>query len=269
MFKKYSEYPYILWSIIFIALPLLLVIYYSFFTVNAGSTTFSLDGYKTFFDPMYVTIFIKSILFAFMCTLICFILGYPLAYYISTKEPKTQRILALLLILPMWMNFLLRTYSWINILGNNGILNKLLTLLGLPTVKLLFTDVAILLGMVYNFLPFMVLPIYTMLVKLDKSVIEAAKDLGANDTEVFTKIIFPLSVPGIISGITMVFMPAMSNFVIPSLLGGGRNILIGNIIEQQFMVAGNWNFGSAISVVLMIFILMSVAVLRRYEEGVE
>ncbi len=269
MFKKYSEYPYIFWSIFFIVFPLLLVIYYSFITLESGSMTLSLKGYQTFFKPIYIKIFIKSIFFAFLCTFVCLLLGYPLAYYISTKAPTTQRILALLLILPMWMNFLLRTYSWINILGNNGILNKFLILLGLPTVKLLFTDIAILLGMVYNFMPFMVLPIYTMLVKLDKNIIEAAKDLGANNKEVFTKIIFPLSIPGIISGITMVFMPAVSTFVIPSLLGGGRNILIGNIIEQQFMVAGNWHFGSSISVVLMIFILVSVAILRRYGESVE
>ncbi len=266
MLKKYSHHPYILWSIIFIAFPLLLVIYYSFFITTPSGTYFSLKGYSRFFNPIYLAVFIRSIWFAFIATATCLVIGYPLSYYISVKSKKVQKLLALLIILPMWMNFLLRTYSWINILGNNGILNKILTFLGLPTGRFLFNDVSVLLGMVYNFLPFMVLPIYTVLAKLDKNIIEAAKDLGANNRTVFWKIIFPLSMPGIVSGITMVFMPAVSNFVIPSLLGGGKNLLIGNVVEQQFTVVDNWNFGSAISVILMIFILLSVALLRKYGE---
>ncbi len=264
--KKYSEYPYLLWSAVFIVFPLVLVLYYSFFIDSGSGMQFTLDGYRNFFEPAYLKIFFKSVIFAFFSTFVCLIIGYPIAYYISVQSEKVQKILALLLILPMWMNFLLRTYSWINILGRNGIVNKVIMLLGFEPVKLLFNDYTILIGMVYNFLPFMVLPIYTVLAKLDRSVIEAAKDLGANDRQVFTKVIFPLSIHGIVSGITMVFMPAVSNFVIPSLLGGGKNILIGNIVEEQFRVIGNWNFGSAISVVLMMFIVISVGALKLYEE---
>ncbi len=267
MFKKSSAYPYYIWSIVFIVLPIILVIYYSFTAMEAGSVYFSLKGYKTFFEPRYLQVFVRSIIFASISTLFCFIIGYPLAYYIAGKNARTQKLLAMLLILPMWMNFLLRTYSWISILGNNGIINKILVFFGFEPVKLLFNNSAVILGMVYNFLPFMVLPIYTALSKLDKSIIEAAKDLGANDSKVFFKVIFPLSIPGIVSGITMVFMPAVSTFVIPALLGGGRNILIGNVVEQQFRVVGDWNFGSSISVVLMLFIVISVAIFRRYEEG--
>ncbi len=268
MLKKYGAYPYILWSIVFITFPILLVIYYSFMQGTPDGMVFSVYGYRKFFDAIYLGIFAKSVIMAVFTTLICLVLGYPLAYFISLKELKVQRILALLIILPMWTNFLLRTYSWINILGQRGIVNRLLMLLGFEPVRFLFGNGAILIGMVYNFLPFMVLPIYTILSKMDKNVIEAARDLGANKTYTFFKVILPLSVPGIISGITMVFMPAVSNFVIPSLLGGGKNILIGNIVEQQFLVLGNWHFGSAISVVLMLFILLSVAVLRMNEREV-
>ncbi len=266
MLKKYSSYPYFIWSVVFILLPIFLVVYYSFVVRDASGISLSFRGYQTFFEARYIEVFLKSILFAFISTAFCFVIGYPLAYYISTKNAKTQRLLALLLILPMWMNFLLRTYSWISILGNNGVINKILMYFGYEPVKLLFNNSSVILGMVYNFLPFMVLPIYTSLSKLDYSIIEAAKDLGADDKKVFWKVIFPLSIPGIVSGITMVFMPAVSTFVIPSLLGGGKNMLIGNVVEQQFRVVGDWNFGSAISVILMLFILLSVAVFRKYEE---
>ncbi len=266
--KKYSAYPFLIWAFIFTVIPIGLIVYYSFFITVDGVTAFTLDGYQTFFEAAYLKIFVNSVIFALITTLVCLIIAYPLAYIIANKNEKTQRILLILLILPMWMNFLLRTYSWITILGNKGIINRILMFLGFEPVSLLFTNYSVLLGMIYNFLPFMVLPIYTALSKLDESVIEAAKDLGANDKQVFTKVIFPLSMPGIVSGITMVFMPTVSNFVIPSLLGGGRSILIGNIVEQQFRLLGDWNFGSAISVVLMIFILFSVAILRRYEESV-
>lgn len=265
--KKYSEYPYLFWSVVFTVVPITLVVYYSFFAKLDGVTVFTLDGYQTFFEAAYLKIFANSVLFAVITTLLCLLLGYPLAYFIANKSERTQRILVIMLILPMWMNFLLRTYSWINILGNKGIINRILMFFGAQPIRILFTQYSVLIGMVYNFLPFMVLPIYTVLSKMDKNVIEAAKDLGASDKQVFTKVIFPLSISGIVSGITMVFMPAVSNFVIPSLLGGGRNILIGNIVEQQFRLLGDWNFGSAISVVLMLFILLSVAILRRYEEG--
>lgn len=267
MIKKYSGHPYVLWSIVFIVFPLLLVLYYSVMkeSPETGQMIFSVDGYKTFLQPLYLEVFFKSVTLALKATVLCLIIGYPLAYIIANTKAEVQRILALLLILPMWMNFLLRTYSLISILGKNGLINRFLALLNLPAVDLLFNDTAVMIGMVYNFLPFMVLPIYTVLSKIDKSVVEAAKDLGADSKTVFRKIIIPLSIPGIMSGVTMVFMPAVSTFVIPSLLGGGRSALIGNVIEEQFRVVYNWNFGSAISVVLMIFILISMGVMRRYE----
>ena len=267
MIKKYSGHPYVLWSIIFIVFPLLLVIYYSVMkeSPETGQMIFSVDGYKTFLQPLYLEVFFKSVALALKATVLCLIIGYPLAYIIANTRAEVQRILALLLILPMWMNFLLRTYSLISILGKNGLINRFLALLNLPAVDLLFNDTAVMIGMVYNFLPFMVLPIYTVLSKIDKSVVEAAGDLGADSKTVFRKIIIPLSIPGIMSGVTMVFMPAVSTFVIPALLGGGRSALIGNVIEEQFRVVYNWNFGSAISVVLMIFILISMGVMRRYE----
>lgn len=271
MLKKYSGHPYIVWSTIFIVLPLILVVYYSLVKASpeTGKILFSIEGYKTFAQPLYLKVFVKSVILAIKATLLCLLLGYPIAYIIANMTPKLQKIMALLLILPMWMNFLLRTYAWVAILKKNGILNMILEFLGLPTVNLLFTDSAVLLGMVYNFLPFMILPIYTVLSKIDKSIIEAAGDLGADDHTVMKKIIIPLSVPGIMSGITMVFMPAVSTFVISSLLGGGRSMLIGNLVEQQFLTVNNWNFGSAISVVLMIFILISMAVMKRYEKDQE
>lgn len=271
MLKKYSGHPYVLWSIIFIVLPLLLVIYYSLVKLSpeTGQLLFSIEGYKTFMQPLYLKVFVKSVTLAVQATILCLLLGYPIAYIIANMKPKVQKIMALLLILPMWMNFLLRTYAWMSILKKNGILNRGLEMLGLPTVNLLFTDGAVLLGMVYNFLPFMILPIYTVLSKIDKSVIEAAGDLGADSSVVMKKIIIPLSIPGVMSGITMVFMPAVSTFVISSLLGGGRSVLIGNLVEQQFLSVNNWNFGSAISVVLMIFILISMGIMNRYDTDKE
>jgi len=269
MLKKYSGHPYIMWSLIFIVFPLLLVIYYSLVKASpeTGKIIFSVEGYKTFAQPLYLKVFMKSIILAIEATVLCLIIGYPIAYIISTMQAKTQKIVALLLILPMWMNFLLRTYAWMAILKKNGFLNMFLEALGLPTVNLLFSDGAVLLGMVYNFLPFMVLPIYTVLSKIDKSVIEAAGDLGANSKTVLRKVVLPLSIPGVMSGITMVFMPAVSTFVISSLLGGGRSVLIGNLVEQQFLSVNNWNFGSAISVVLMVFILISMGLMKRYDAG--
>lgn len=272
MIKKYSGHPYIVWSAIFILLPLMLVLYYSVVkpSVDTGQVLFSIEGYKTFMQPIYLKVFAKSIKLALEATLLCLAIGYPIAYIIANSKPSIQGTLALLLILPMWMNFLLRTYALMFILSKNGPINNVLEFLGFGRMNLLFTDGAVLLGMVYNFLPFMVLPIYTVLSKIDKNIIEAAKDLGADSKVVFKKIIVPLSLPGIMSGITMVFMPAVSTFVIPALLGGGRSMLIGNLIEEQFRVVYNWNFGSSMSVVLMIFILISMGLMRRYgdeEEG--
>ena len=201
-----------------------------------------------------------------MSTILCLLIGYPAAYIIAKSKARRQSVLLMLVIIPMWMNFLLRTYAWSAILGRNGVLNTILTAIGLPAMNILYTDSAVMLGMVYNFLPFMIIPIYTILTKMDQDLINAAKDLGANSTQVFTKVIFPLSMPGVVSGITMVFMPAVSTFVISKLLGGGQFMLIGNLIEQQFMSVGDWHFGSAISIFMMIVILISMALMNKFSD---
>ena len=264
--KSLLAYPYIIWSALFIVIPLILVVMFSF-TVNVdGKNVFSIANYKELMDPIYFKVFFRSIALAGLSTLICLLIGYPVAYIIS-KAPLSKRgTLILLFILPMWMNFLLRTYAWIAILGKNGILNSFLGLFGIEPVGILYTNTAILLGMVYNFLPFMVLPIYTSLSKMDNDLINAARDLGANSLQVFTKVIFPLSLPGVISGVTMVFMPAVTTFAISRLLGGGKFMLIGDLIEQQFTVVGDWNFGSAVSIFMMIVILISLAVMSKFED---
>lgn len=272
MKTKWISYPYVIWMIGFIVIPLLLVLFFSL-TVgdvhNVKSLKFSLENYKRFLDPIYIKVLIRSINLALISTVICLILGYPMAYIISKADIKRRNFMVLLFVLPMWMNFLLRTYAWMTILGKNGIINKFLLFLGLPTLNLLYNDGAVMLGMVYNFLPFMVLPIYSVLSKIDKNILEAAEDLGASKYMIFYKIIFPLSLPGVISGITMVFMPAVSTFVISRLLGGGQYWLIGNLVEQQFLWAGDWHFGSAISIIMMIFILIAMALAARYDKGNE
>ena len=264
---SFAAYPYVLWSAIFIVIPLLLIVFFSFTSKVDGRFVFSFENFQRLFEPIYFTVFIRSIWLAVLSTVSCLILGYPIAYIISKLPIKRRNMLILLFILPMWMNFLLRTYEWMAILGRDGLINTLLGYIGIGPIKMLYTDGAILLGMVYNFLPFMVIPIYTVLIKIDKNLVNAAYDLGANKAQAFRKIILPLSIPGIISGITMVFMPAVSNFVIPSLLGGGKYMLVGNLIEQQFTTIGNWNFGSALSIFMMILILISMAFMSKYEEN--
>ncbi|WP_415276392.1 ABC transporter permease [Clostridium perfringens] len=264
---SFAAYPYVVWSAIFIVIPLLLIVFFSFTSKVDGRFVFSFENFKRLFEPIYFTVFIRSIWLAVLSTVSCLILGYPIAYIISKLPIKRRNMLILLFILPMWMNFLLRTYAWMAILGRDGLINTLLGYIGIGPIKMLYTDGAILLGMVYNFLPFMVIPIYTVLIKIDKNLVNAAYDLGANKAQAFRKIILPLSIPGIISGITMVFMPAVSNFVIPSLLGGGKYMLVGNLIEQQFTTIGNWNFGSALSIFMMILILISMAFMSKYEKN--
>ncbi|WP_221346691.1 ABC transporter permease [Clostridium perfringens] len=264
---SFAAYPYVVWSAIFIVIPLLLIVFFSFTSKVDGRFVFSFENFQRLFEPIYLTVFIRSIWLAVLSTVSCLILGYPIAYIISKLPIKRRNMLILLFILPMWMNFLLRTYAWMAILGRDGLINTLLGYIGIGPIKMLYTDGAILLGMVYNFLPFMVIPIYTVLIKIDKNLVNAAYDLGANKAQAFRKIILPLSIPGIISGITMVFMPAVSNFVIPSLLGGGKYMLVGNLIEQQFTTIGNWNFGSALSIFMMILILISMAFMSKYEKN--
>ena len=273
MKRKQSESrlatPYAIWSVLFIDIPLILIVFFSFTKQVDGRYMFTLDNFDKFFNVMYFKVVRRSLVLAFISTVLCLIVGYPTAYIISKAKPSRRATLLLLCILPMWMNFLLRTYAWSAILGKNGFINTLLGMVGLGPINILYTDAAVLLGMVYNFLPFMILPIHTILSKMDQDLINAAKDLGANNFQVFTKVIFPLSLPGVISGITMVFMPAVSTFVISKLLGGGQFYLIGNLIEQEFMSVGDWHFGSAISIFMMIIILISMAIMNKYSSGTD
>ena len=262
--RSLAAYPYIFWSALFIVVPLLIVLYFSF-TDSTGN--FSFENFKRLFNAQYGTIFIRSIKLALESTILCLILGYPVAYIISKMHPSKGSLLIMLFIVPMWMNFLLRTYAWLPILGKTGIVNSFLAKFGIGPISFLYNDGAVLLGMVYNFLPFMILPIYTILSKMDNDLINAAKDLGADRKTIFMKITLPLSMPGVMSGITMVFMPAVSTFVISSLLGGGQYMLLGNLIEQQFTTMGDWNFGSAISIIMMIIILISMGLMNKFDNN--
>ena len=257
--------PYIVWSTLFIVIPLIIIVFFSFTQETASGYSFTLERFKRVLNSQYISLFKRSLILAFESTVLCLILGYPVAYFISKMKSNKRNILIMLFIVPMWMNFLLRTYAWLPILGKNGVINNFLSAIGLNTINILYTDAAVLLGMVYNFLPFMILPIYTVLIKMDNSLIDAAADLGANKRQIFTKVIFPLSMPGVITGITMVFMPAVSTFVISRLLGGGQYMLLGNLIETQFTTMGDWNFGSALAIFMMIIILISMAIMNKFE----
>lgn len=263
--KKWSAYPYIFWSILFVVVPLIIILGFSLTIKTPDGIKFSIDNFAKFLEPMYLKVLIRSIELAVVSTILCLILGYPMAMILSGMEDRKRNLVVMLFVLPMWMNFLLRTYAWVALLSRNGFINALLEFLNLEKVNMMFTDGAVLLGMVYNFIPFMILPIYTVLSKINKNKIEAAQDLGANKITVFFKIIVPLSIPGIVSGITMVFMPAVSTFVISALLGGGQYTLIGNLVEQQFL-SGDWYFGSAISIVLMIMILISMTFMQKVDK---
>lgn len=265
--------PYILWLIVFIVIPLLLVVLYAF-TISDNhdilSFKFNLDNLKRFFSsPVYIQVLLRSIKLAFISTLICLIIGYPIAYIISRESPKKRNTMILMFVIPMWMNFLLRTYAWLTILGRNGIINIFISKLGFEALNFLYNDNAVLLGMVYNFLPFMVLPIFSVLSKIEMNLIEAAEDLGADKTITFIKVIFPLSLSGVMTGTSMVFIPAVSTFIISSLLGGNKSSLIGNLIEQQFMYTGDWHFGSVMSIILMVFILISIAITSKFDKQKE
>ena len=253
--------PYFFWLLVFVVFPLLLIILLSLQPnkdFNPFHLSWTLENYEKFFTPMYLNIFLRSLRFAFYSTLACLILGYPIAYFISRLPENKRDFYIVLILIPMWMNFLLRTYACITLLGNHGILNQRLGLLGLGPFSFMYNRGTILVGMIYNFLPFMVLPIYTVLLKMDQDLIEAAKDLGATNGQVFKKVIFPLSIPGIMSGIGLVFIPAISTFVIPGFLGGNKYPFIGNFIEQQFRFTGNWPFGSALSVSLLLILILFI-----------
>jgi len=270
---KKAAYPYVLWMAIFILVPLFLVAYFAFTSgdsTNRGTFEFSLINFQRFMSPIYLSVLWRSLSLAIISTFVCFILGYPMAYIIAKKKkPQTRNNMILLFVIPMWMNFLLRTYAWLTILGKNGIINTILNNLGFGSLNLIYNNGAVVLGMVYNFLPFMVLPIYSVLIKMDKNLVEAAEDLGASKATVFKKVVFPLSLPGVMTGFTMVFTPAVSTFIISNLLGGNKTNLMGNVIEQQFMYTGDWHFGSAISLILMLIILIVMAVSNRSGSDVE
>lgn len=265
--KKFSQlaFPYVVWVVLMILLPMLLILFYSLTTQGNEivNFTFTLNNYIRFFtDHDFLMILWRSLVIAFKTTIICVLLGYPIAYFIARSPDRVRNTLVLAVTLPTWINMLVRTYSWIGLLSEGGIIQ---TLFGLQGTDLLYTEGAVLLGMVYNFIPFMILQINTSLSKMDKSLLEASSDLGANRFQTFWKVTFPLSIPGVISGIALVFLPAVSSFFIPKLLGGGQYFLIGNVIENQFITVGEWNFGSAISVIMAI-VMMVIMYLVRYVE---
>ena len=269
--------PYVVWMAIFVVAPILIMVVYAFSSAEGG---FTLENFSQM--GTYTAVFTRSFKLAIVATLICLIIGYPTACFMSREGPSFQRVGMVLIMLPMWMNFLLRTYSWMAILENNGLLNQLFQKIGLITLynnifgtdltffRMINTQGAVVLGMVYNYLPFMILPIYSVIVKLDNSLIEAARDLGANSFNVFRRVILPLSLPGVLSGITMVFVPSVSTFAISKMLGGGTEMLLGDLIEQQYMGgAYNPQLGAAISLVMMVIVVVCMWVMNRFGEGEE
>ena len=268
--KRFAQLaiPYIAWAAMMLIFPMLLMLLYSF-TEHGNSIisfSFTLEHYIKFFsDPDFLLILWRSFGIAVKTTIICLLLGYPLAYFISRSEEKFQNILVLCITIPTWINMLVRTYAWIGLLSDGGPFVRLLGLLGLEDVELLYTEFAVLLGMVYNFLPFMILQINTSLCKMDQSLLNASADLGAKPSQTFWKVTFPLSLPGVINGITLVFLPAISSFFIPKLLGGGQYFLIGNLIENQFITVGEWNFGSAISMIMAAVMMLLMMLVKKLE----
>ncbi len=285
--RSLFSWPYSLWMIVFTVIPLFLVAYYAF-TNKAGQ--FTMENFANFwdsnremkmqlsgmgFDPaamgmgargtVNVDTLVYSLWMAFLCTIICFAVGYPAALFMADRDFKLGPILIVLFIIPMWMNFLLRTIAWMSLLEDNGLINTLLQQFGFKKLKLMYNSEAVLLGMVYNYLPFMVFPIYNALSRQDKKLSEAAMDLGANKVRTFARVTFPLSLPGIVSGITMVFMPSVTTFFIPRVLGGGNTEMFGDLIERTFLTADNWNVGSALSLIMMLLILLSITLLRKVD----
>ena len=269
--------PYVIWMALFVVAPIIMVVIYAFSTADGGATLANFAKMGT-----YTVVFTRSFKLALIATAICLLIGYPVSYVMSKEGPRFQRLAMVLIMLPMWMNFLLRTYSWMAILENNGLLNQLFRKIGLIALynsvfgtdisffRMINTQGAVVLGMVYNYLPFMILPIYSVIIKLDRSLIEAARDLGANSFQVFRRVILPLSLPGVLSGITMVFVPSVSTFAISKMLGGGTEMLLGDLIEQQYM-GGAYNpyLGAAISLVMMVIVVICLVVMNRFGEGEE
>ena len=282
--------PYTLWMLVFTLLPCILIAYYAFTDTNGA---FTLDNFRSFWDSnnsmrenlralagdevaatvargsVNVDTLVYSLWMAFLCTAISLLLGYPAALFMADRKMKMGSTIVVLFIIPMWMNFLLRTIAWMSLLEDNGLINAFLEWIGVGRVQLMYNQGAVLLGMVYNFLPFMVFPIYTSLSKLDPKLGEAAQDLGCNEFRTLLRVTMPLSIPGVISGITMVFMPSVTTFFIPRVLGGGNTQMFGDLIESTFLVAGNWNLGSALSLIMMILILISLSILRKADPNGE
>lgn len=268
--KKFSQLalPYIVWAALMLVLPMGLIAVYSVMDQGNSIVTFSftLKHYVKFFtDSDFLLILWRSLLIAIKTTIICLLLGYPAAYFIARSKEKVQNALILCITIPMWINMLVRTYAWIGLLSEGGVIQKLLSFFGLGNQELLYTEGAVLLGMVYNFLPFMILQIQTSLSKMDNSLLEASSDLGATPVQTFRRVTLPLSLPGVINGITLVFLPAVSSFFIPKLLGGGQYFLIGNMIENQFITVGEWNFGSAISMIMAVIMMLLMMAVRKVE----
>lgn len=267
--------PYVIWLAIFVVIPIIIMVIYSFTTAEGGFTVENFTGMGD-----YASVFIRSFELAIIATLICLVIGYPVGYLMAKEGPGFQRVAMALIMLPMWINFLLRTYAWMSILETNGLLNQFFRAIGLFNLingvfgtdidhfQLIDTTGAVVLGMVYNYLPFMILPIYSVILKLDNSLIEAARDLGASSPAVFGKVILPLSLPGVLSGVTMVFVPSVSTFAISRLLGGGTKNMLGDLIEQQFL-GGAYNpyLGAAISMVMMIIVVVCMVVMNHFGDG--
>ena len=268
--KRFSqlEIRYIVWAAMMLVLPMALIVMYSFMEQGNRIISFSLtfDHYIKFFtDPDFLLILWRSLIIAVKTTIICLLLGYPLAYFMANSSERAQNILVLCITIPTWINALVRTYAWIGLLSEGGLLQQILGFFGLGDAELLYTEGAVLLGMVYNFLPFMILQIHTSLCKMDHSLLQASADLGANPAQTFRRVTLPLSLPGVINGITLVFLPAVSSFFIPKLLGGGQYFLVGNLIENQFITVGEWNFGSSISVIMAIIMMLMMMAVRKVE----
>lgn len=268
--KKFSQLalPYIVWAVMMLVLPMALIALYSVMEQGNSiiSFSFTLEHYIKFFtDRDFLLILWRSLMIAVKTTIICLLLGYPVAYFIARSREKVQNALILCITLPMWINMLVRTYAWIGMLSEGGLIQKILQFLGMGNVDLLYTEGAVLLGMVYNFLPFMILQIQTSLSKMDNSLLEASADLGASPAQTFRRVTLPLSLSGVINGITLVFLPAVSSFFIPKLLGGGQYFLIGNMIENQFITVGEWNFGSAISMIMAVIMMLLMMAVRKVE----
>ena len=274
MNKRSLSYPHLAWMLVFVLVPIGIIFLYSInIWTTSAETGFSLENYKNLFDVTYMKIYGYSLWTAFLSTLFCFVFGYPAAYILAKRDAeklragKKSNTTFLLLVMPMWMNMMLRTYSWLTILESNGLLNTVLEFFGLGKIDILYTTPAVILGMVYDFIPFMILPIYSVLSKIDTSLKEAAEDLGANHAKVFFKVTLPMSIPGIVSGITMVFLPSITTFYISNIFGGGKIMLVGNLIEQQFLVAYDWSFGSALAIVMMVLVFLSMKVMNLVNRG--